>query len=71
MYDKVYLKCRLKRLATEIDALRKKATTQHLGGQGSANLRKLTEDQTKFAKRLKQEVLKERAEKRDGKTPIK
>jgi hypothetical protein len=67
MYDKVYLKCRLKRIAVEIDRLRKKATAQHLGGLDSLNLRKLTDEQTKFSKLLKQEVFKERAEKRDGK----
>jgi hypothetical protein len=66
MYDKAYLKCRLKRIIAEVDRLRKKATTQHLGGQESANLRKLTEDQTKFAKRLKQESYKERAGKSSG-----
>jgi hypothetical protein len=63
----VYLKSKLKRIAAEIDRLRKKATVQHLGGQQSANLRKLTDDQTKFSKLLKQEVFKERAEKIDGK----
>lgn len=71
MYDKVYLKCRLKRIATEIDRLRKKATTQHLGAQDSLNLRNLTDEQTKFSKLMKQEVYRERAEKRDGKAKIK
>lgn len=68
MYDKVYLKGRLKRISAAIDVLQKKASKQHLGGQESANLRELIEDQDKFARRLKQETLKERAELRDGKT---
>jgi len=69
MSDKVYLtRCKVKRLVREIEALRRKSSNQHLGGQQEANLKKLIQDHGSAARRLKQEVYKERAEKRDGKT---
>jgi hypothetical protein len=69
MSEKVYLmRCKVKRLGKQVENLLKKASKQHLGGQEDANLKKLIQDHGNAARRLKQEVLKERTEKRDGKT---
>lgn len=59
----IYMKCKVKNLAKQIDVLRKKASAEHLGLQDDINLKRAIAEQTKFTKRLKQE-------KYNGKTKI-
>ena len=51
----MYLKCKVKNLTKEVDALTKKSSTEHLGHAESHKLKGLIADRDKFAKRLKQE----------------
>jgi hypothetical protein len=55
------LACKLKRIGRALDDLKKRSSGQHLEGQAHANLLKLTEDQRKAARRLKQAKYEEKS----------